>query len=350
MMQSVLKHPLLKNTIRPLMAILLLTVLIKTGPFKLDQIQFILSQTRILVLGFFIFGFQFLLLALRWKLIVNVITKLQLKLSLIFTLIGHFFSFFIPGGVGADVVKALELSKNNSISKSDALSTVFADRILGLYLMVFSSSLFLGLDYIQEKSEPILKYLSFSLMLWFIMTTGLLFGPLITLFVNQTLAHKTNRILLTLKKLISSFNLTFVCFRKPKVAIGVLLLSLAAQGISSYFMIEVVRALNITPPSFFIFFSLTCFAFLASAIPITPAGIGVGQAAVYFLFSTLSPQLGNAAVTAISVLQLFYLFYAVIGGVLFSSRPLLKKLVRAELPDRSRTNSMINTKSETGDL
>lgn len=320
-MQSVLKHPVLKNIIRPVIAVILLAILIKTGPFKLDQIKFILTQSHILVLGFFIFALQFAILAFRWKLIVNVITQFKFKLAFTYTLIGHFFSFFIPGGVGADVVKALELSKSNSITKSDGLSTVFADRILGLYLMVFSSSVFLGLDYIQERSEHILKYLSFSLMLWFAMTTGLIFGPLITRYVNQMLQLKTNRVLILLKKLITSFNLTFICFRKPNVAFGVLLLSLAAQVISSYFMIEVVRALGITPPSFFIFFSLTCFGFLASAIPITPAGIGVGQAAVYFLFATISPQLGNAAVTAISVLQLFYLFYAFIGGLFFSTLP-----------------------------
>lgn len=339
-MQVEPKHPILKNIIRPVIAMILLAILIKTGPFKLDQIKFILTQSRILVLGFFIFALQFALVALRWKLIVNVITQFKFKLAFTYTLIGHFFSFFIPGGVGADVVKALELSKSNSISKSDGLSTVFADRILGLYLMVFSSSVFLGLDYIQEGSDHILKYLSFSLMLWFVMTTGLIFGPLITRFINQLLELKNHKILMVLKKLITSFNLTFICFRKPKVAIGVLLLSLAAQGISSYFMIEVVRALDVTPPSFFVFFSLTCFGFLASAIPITPAGIGVGQAAVYFLFSTISPQLGNAAVTAISVLQLFYLFYAFIGGILFSTLPLTKM---------NRTVSA-NTKSETGDL
>ncbi len=341
-MQSVLKHPILKTIIRPVIALILLAVLIKTGPFKLDQIKFILSQTRILILGFFIFALQFALLAFRWNVIVNVVTHFKFKLALTFTLIGHFFSFFIPGGVGADVVKALELSKSTGVSKSDGLSTVFADRILGLYLMVFSTSVFLGVDYIQARSEPLLKYLSFSLMLWFVMTTGLIFGPLITLFITQNLEHNTHRLLALAKKLISSFNLTFICFRKPKVAIGVLLLSLGAQAISSYFMIEVVRALDITPPSFFIFFSLTCFAFLASAIPITPAGIGVGQAAVYFLFSTLSPELGNAAVTAISVLQLFFLFYALVGGILFSILPVKNRISSPEKPR--------SIASETGDL
>ena len=90
-------------------------------------------------------------------------------------------------------------------------------------------------------------------------------------------------------------------------------------------MLEIVRALDVPTPSFLVFFALSCFGFLASAIPITPAGIGVGQAAFYFLFSTLNKDLGNAAVTAVSILQIFTLSYALIGGLLFALKPFQKK-------------------------
>lgn len=315
------KYPLVKNLIRPVIAVILLFVLVKKGPFQVDQIKFILSQQKILLLGFILMTINFGLAATRWKIIVNLLSKLTLKTSLALTLVGHFFSFFIPGGVSGDLVKAFELSKENSISKKDALSTVFADRILGLYAMVFFSALFLFIDYLQENSSRILQYFSFSLLLLFVMTMGLIVGPLITQFVAEKMKSQSHKILTTLNKLLSSFDLTFTCFRKPRISLQVLALSLGMQSLAILFMLEVVKALQVTPPTFFVFFSLSCFGFLASAIPITPAGIGVGQAAVYFLFSALSPELGQAAVTAISVYQIFNLCFALIGGLIFSTKP-----------------------------
>lgn len=330
-MSLISRYPFIKSLFRAAIALILLFILIKKGPFQFEQIKFILSQPKILILGFILFSIQFFLLALRWKIIVDLLSKIKLLPAVAFTLIGHFFSFFIPGGVGGDVVKALELSSNNSLSKSEALSTVFADRILGLYSMVLASSLFLMMDYIQEKSHQISNYLSFSLMLWFVMTVGLIFGPTVVQFISKNFNQKKHRWIITLEKIILSFNLTFACCRRPKLAFSVFLISLMSQFLSIYFMLEVVKVLHVTPPSFFVFFSFACFGFLASAIPITPAGIGVGQAAVYFLFSTISPELGHATVTAISALQIFYLFFALIGGILFSTKPLLKNKMKAQI-------------------
>ncbi len=323
------KHSILKTIARPLIAIILLIILVKKGPFQLDQIKFILSQPKVLLLGFVLMVTNFGLAATRWKTIVNLLSKITLKTSLALTLVGHFFSFFIPGGVSGDLVKAFELSKENSISKKEALSTVFADRLLGLYAMVFFSALFLYVDYLQENTNQIFQYFSFSLVLLFVMTIGLITGPWITQFVSGKIIIQKNKILSTLNKLLSSFNLTFMCVRKPQLSLQVLLLSLGMQSFSILFMLEVVKALNVTPPTFFVFFSLSCFGFLASAIPITPAGIGVGQAAVYFLFSTLNPELGQAAVTAISVFQIFNLFFALIGGIIFSAKPFFQNKFRA---------------------
>ena len=331
MKSLMIRHPFIKTITRTMIALILLFILIKKGPFQFEQITFILSQPKILLLGFILFSLQFFLTALRWKIIVDLLSQIKIIPAIAFNLIGHFFSFFIPGGVGGDVVKALELSSHNSLSKRDSLSTIFADRILGLYSMVIASSVFLMIDYFQEDVPRASSYLSFSLMLLFIMTVGLVFGPPVVHSISKNFSPKNNRWLAGLEKLIASFNLTFSCFRKPKLSILLFSLSLMAQFLSIYFMLEVVQALHVTPPPFFIFFSFTCFSFLASAIPITPAGIGVGQAAIYFLFSTISLELGHATVTAISVLQIFYLFFAVLGGIIFATKPLLKNKMKVQI-------------------
>lgn len=314
-----------KNLIRPLIALLFIYLLILKGPFQLQQITFILAQKKILLLGVFLVFLQFCLSAFRWKKIVEQKTVLNFKLSFQLTLIGQFFSFFIPGGVSGDVVKALELSKTSALSRSDSFSTVLSDRILGLFSMVLFSTVFLALDYFSSKSESILSYFFFSALLLAAMICGIALGPKIIQILSGFFSSRQNKILLAVEKIISSFNLTFSSFRQKKILLITVAISFAMQIVATYFMSEIVRALDVSMPSFFVFFALSCFGFLASAIPITPAGIGVGQAAFYFLFSTVSTDLGNAAVTAVSILQLFFFLYALIGGVLFATKPFLTK-------------------------
>lgn len=319
-----------KNAIRPVAALAFLIILIKKGPFQLDQIQYILSQTKILVLGFSLILLQFILTAYRWKLFVDTKVKIGTFLAFKLTLIGQFFSFFIPGGVGGDIVKALELSKLKSLGRSETLSTVLADRIFGLFAMVLFSTLFLAIDYFLEGNQSILKYLGFSSLLCLGMFIGLLFGRVVVNIISNFFGSKENRILLTLQKMVTSFDLTFTSFRNFKLVSFTVLLSLVLQVISIYFMSVVVESLGVNIPSYLVFFSLCCFGFLASAIPITPAGIGVGQAAFFLLFATFSDELGKASVTAISTLQLFQFFYAIIGGIIFSASPLLRKNIQAQ--------------------
>lgn len=318
-----------KNLIRPVAALAFLFILIKKGPFQLDQIKYIFSQEKVLITGFALILLQFILTAYRWKLFVDTKAKITTFLAFKLTLIGQFFSFFIPGGVGGDIVKALELSKLKSLSRSETLSTVLADRIFGLFAMVLFSSLFLAIDYSLEANNAFLKYLAFSSLLLLAMFIGLMYGRVVVQIISNFFGKKENRILTTLQKMATSFDLTFTSFRNFKLVSFTVLLSLVLQVISIYFMSLVVESLGVTIPSYLIFFSLCCFGFLASAVPITPAGIGVGQAAFYFLFATFNDDLGKAAVTAISALQLFQFFYAIIGGIMFAASPLLRKNIQA---------------------
>lgn len=308
----------LKKIWRPLVAIIFLVVLVQKGPIKIEQLQLALSQPRILGLGLILFLIQFILFALRWKLFVDQFSYLQFKTAFKLTLIGQFFSFFIPGGVGGDVVKALELSKNHIASKSKALSTVIADRVLGLFTMIFLSSLFLTIEYFDNPFEQLPKYLAVSGTLFIGVTIGLWASPFFIRLINRFFEGKESQIIIHLNKLVNSFNLTFESFRKPTLMLKNAFLCLLIQLITIFFMYYVVKNLNAQPPPFFIFFALCCFGILASAIPLTPAGIGIGQAAFYFLFAPFSTQLAEAAVTAVSLFQLFQLFYALFGGIFFS--------------------------------
>lgn len=308
----------LKKIWRPVTALALLFVLIQRGPFKVDQIQFALSQKNILFLGLLVFSTQLVLYTARWLIFTNQVTSLSFKQAFRLTLIGQFFSFFIPGGVGGDVVKALEMSHETHVGRADALSTVIADRVFGLFAMVGLSALFLAIEYFNNPSEAIWYYFLVNLVLFTGLTFGLLFTPAVLQKLQPLFANRPIYILKKIEKFLGIFHLALNCFRRPSIQIKNLIVCAALQVLTVYFIYAVVQVLNIETPSFLVFFALCCFGFVATAIPLTPAGIGVGQAAFYFLFSRFSDRLGEASVTALSLFQLFTLFFALFGGVLFA--------------------------------
>lgn len=318
----------LKKIWRPLLAFSLIFVLIKKGPFSLEQLTFVLTNPFILALGLVIFLGQQLLFAARWNLFVNLISHLSPFKALQLNLIGSFFNYFIPGGVGGDIVKALELSKTKEMTRSEALSTVLSDRVFGLFAMITFTFLFLSWDYYLQREAYLVKFLLLSVALLTGIILALLFLPFVLTQVSRFLSTKDSVILVKLEKLVSSLHFTFVTFRKGKLQAKSFVLSFIGQLIGIFFMYKVVEALGVTPPSFLVFFALCCFCFVASAIPIFPAGIGVGQAAIYIMFQNISDELAQAAITAITTLQIFNLFYALIGGAIFSFRPKMKEEIK----------------------
>ncbi|MGZ3690563.1 MAG: lysylphosphatidylglycerol synthase transmembrane domain-containing protein [Pseudobdellovibrio sp.] len=332
--------PIFKKIWRPLLAILLLIVLVKKGPFDLNQIKFIFSQPQIVLLGLVIFFTQTLLTSIRWKLFVDLVSEIKIFKAFQLNLIGLFFNFFIPGGVGGDIVKALELSKEKSVSRSQALSTVMSDRVFGLFAMIAFSSCFLLFEYTQAPNDYILKLAVTSCVVLAGLIVTLLFFPVIFKKISALLNSRDSHIIKKVDKLILSLNFTFVTFRNAKIQFKSFFISLGCQLLAIYFMYSVVIALGTQPPSFLVFFSLCCFGFVASALPIMPGGIGVGQYAFYILFSHTSEELGKAAIAAITALQIFTLFYSLIGGLIFSLNPNAKEELSAIEAESQRQESL----------
>lgn len=316
---------ILKKIWRPILALALLFVLVKKGPFNLQQLQEVILKPDILVLGIGTMLLQILLFTWRWKLFVDQVTHSKYFQVLKLTLIGMFFNFFIPGGVGGDIVKALELSKDKSATRAQTLSTVMSDRVFGLFAMLTFSSTFLIYENFHAPTNSIAHFTFISVLAWLGMTATLLFFPFIFSQISKHLTNRSSKIFAVLEKLINSLRFTFTTFHNTKIQFKSLAVSLIAQMAAIYFMYYVVVQLNTPPPSFLVFFSLCCFGFVASALPIMPGGIGVGQYAFYVLFSPISPELGQSTITAITILQVFQLMYALIGGLIFSLNPKAKK-------------------------
>jgi uncharacterized protein (TIRG00374 family) len=106
---------------------------------------------------------------------------------------------------------------------------------------------------------------------------------------------------------------------QSKFMLKFIFVSFVMQCMSIGFLYVVTMTLTQEPVSIFVFLPLACFAFMASAVPLTPAGIGVGQAAFYYIFSFISLPIATAVTTGVSLMQFFMLITALPGGYFFAT-------------------------------
>lgn len=309
----------MKKIIRPLIAIILLVLLFRSGLIKVDQLKSSLQNTQLLFTGFLLIGIQFIFFAYRWKIIVDIYHTVSFQKVLKLNLISQFFNLFIPGGVGGDLVKAIELSKSESIPKQKTISTIVIDRVIGLYCMILFSTLFLSLE--MNQFPEIKKFFYISLIMLFVSTVGLVFlGQIVKLCKSLTQNLNYNLVKKTIEGL-ETLNEGFKSVCKVKTMLQMIFISFIAQLLAIYFLHLVVASTIPETPSFLVFFPLACFAFMASAIPITPGGIGFGQAAFYFIFAIFSKDTANAAAIGVSLMQLFILLFSLPGAYFFTKIP-----------------------------
>lgn len=304
----------LNQLIRPLLAVVLLFFLFKSGLIKIEQLKEVLSNYKIICLGLTLLSLQFLLFTLRWKLILNFTQRFNFLLLVKYQLIAQFFNIFIPGGVGGDFVKAYELSKKEKISKTATMTSVFLDRILGLYSMILFSALFL----IIEKDSVSQKYVTISSTLLISSSIGLLFSKPVLGLMTQLVGRVKSELIQKFLHFFTNFSNALSLVKNKNSLFKIIGVSFWAQVFSISFLYYTVSQLVPTPPSYFIFFPLACFAFMMSSIPITPGGIGFGQAAFYFIFKDINIQTANAVVIGITLLQLYNILISLPGAYFFT--------------------------------
>lgn len=309
----------LKRYLRPVIAFILLLLVLKMGLIDINQLTLSFKNPAILAAGLVFFTLHTLALALRWNLLVNLEIKYPFKSAAKETLIGNFFNFFIPSGVGGDIVKALAISESHKVPKKMSFSLVTIDRVLGLFSLILFSTSFLLVEYFFGMPEELNRLLHFSILMLCAACLGLMF-----LYHSEKIIPRLrNKFKFFLFQKLFSFaeqvqaNITKAM--QSKFMLKFIGVSFLMQCMSIGFLYVVTTTLTNEPLSIFVFLPLACFAFMASAIPLTPAGIGVGQAAFYFIFSLISVSAATAITTGVSLMQFFMLITALPGGYFFAT-------------------------------
>jgi uncharacterized protein (TIRG00374 family) len=87
-------------------------------------------------------GGTILLGVIRWRMVLRVQgLELSFGRALEITLVAHFFNSFLLGATGGDLMKAYYAARETHHRKTEAVVTVFVDRLVGLWAMVLFAGL-----------------------------------------------------------------------------------------------------------------------------------------------------------------------------------------------------------------
>lgn len=304
--------------------------LIQSGKLNFNALKNLLSP-GFAALGFVLIGLNLFLGSERWRALIGSQGIKAgpwevFKLSLI----GIFFNFAMPGGVGGDVIKAYYFYHDNPGNKIVAVTSVLMDRVLGLFAMVFLALAVMIFDFQHILNVPVLHTLFWvilALFTGFVIALGLIFSA--KLYSTGALKKGIASLPLSEKflKLYESMHL----YGANKLRLGgVLGLSILSQTCAILFLYLAATAAGYNDAPLKTFFLVAPLGFMATAIPISPAGIGVGQAAFYFLFNLYigrETELGPTAITAYQVGS----FIVSLAGAFFYLRRKSHTPLKAEL-------------------
>jgi uncharacterized protein (TIRG00374 family) len=228
---------------------------------------------------------------------------LSLYSSLRLTLIGTFFNSCLPGSTGGDVIKIYYATRDNRGRRTEVATILLLDRAVGLFALMIWPLLAAPLFPQLLRSLPILRVL-----LW--AAAAVSGAMLVGMLVGSTARVRHSRFVswtfrkLPLGSYAESVFDTVHAYRHNLTTL------LAAVGISllahTMTIGGTLLAAQATNPSGFIWQMsiLIPLGFLANALPVTPGGLGVGEAAFDQLFSMAGLTGGAEAMLGLRVLMI----------------------------------------------
>ena len=291
---------LLLNTAKLLFVAVLIGYLIHAGKLDLRQLPLALQSPHWIFLALTVMFLEILLCAVRWRLLLRAIGVVEGFWNIFhFTWIGMLFNNVMLGSVGGDVVKVVYVVRHFPEKKVLTGMTVLLDRVIGLYsmiLLIATSFLFMPSSLSEVKPIAALQTMSFVGVLASFVVIPMMFSQRFrTLFpekgrladvVDALRSFKDQK-----KLLLSIIGLGYIGHAGLIIAVHAIAQALS-PGLDTGIPFKVMGF--VVP-----------LGMMTLAIPVAPAGMGVGQAAFSQLFQWVgatNASLGGNAITLYQVL------------------------------------------------
>lgn len=274
-----------------------------------------------LVYGVGLFSVSLMCGMTRWYVLLRT---LKLPVTYLDTLrlyaAGHFFNVIGPGATGGDFVKGAWIALKCPSRRTEAITSIAAERLIGLFAMVFfvtSISLFRADFFSANKILVAFRhgvYLScMGCVLIILLLTVINWGRLATRLHPKpgSLFEKVLAVMLHMWQTLR------VCLTHPAATFATFALSIANHltDVCCYYLLS--RSLSMTLP-FRDLIVISPIANTIAAVPITPGGVGVRENALQFMMDVVNVPRTES--TALGILMFgTIIFWATIAGLIMAT-------------------------------
>ncbi|MDP3730798.1 MAG: lysylphosphatidylglycerol synthase transmembrane domain-containing protein [Candidatus Omnitrophota bacterium] len=307
----------LSQTLRALVSIFSIALLLYIMRGKYPEIlkAFASAKVPLLLLALLIFAGAAAVASVRLRLLIEAQgIAITFKETLSLTFIGYFFNNFLPTSIGGDVVKAYYLSKKTD-KKAGAYASVFVDRVIGLFTMIFMA--FLALFFAEEGIvDPALRCIIYAIT----------FGSIvfIVLMTNKRLAQKFSFLFFMInpikEKLKKIYEVIHQYQYQKALMFRSLLISFASQVLFFASLGVVILSIGSRIPVKDLFIKTPIVGMMSLLPSINGLGLREGSNVVLF-----GPLMGSDKAFAMSILWLLILLcISVTGGLIYAFSPQFK--------------------------
>jgi len=307
----------LSNIVKFLLAGAIIIWLVRSDLLDVEQL-FKLLRGEFLVLGLAICFVGIFVNNYRWYLLLKCQGfKSTIPSTLSLTFIGLFFNLAMPGGVGGDLVKGYYVVQDNPSRRMASAASILVDRVIGFTSMVIMSLVALALNFHLMDGKEDLKKLAWGACVLFgafaVFSAIALSNRFKNLFAKAFNVLPGGAFFLRLHEVFYSYR------GHMGILIVCLLLSMISQACTVGFFIMVGQAMSVEIPVQAYFFVVPV-GLIAMAAPISPAGIGVGQAAFLALFNMYLGYKSPVGPTAATANQIVMLMWGLFGSIFYFRR------------------------------
>ncbi len=262
----------------------LIVYLVRSGAIELRLLSKLLSAWPLSLAGLALIFLDIALMARRLSLLLSPRGfNLSFANSLKLTLVSSFFATFLPGTTGGDIAKLFYATKENKGRRTEIITVVLFDRIFGLFSVLLLPLLFAPFFSQLIRAVAVLRYLLVaSSVLGLCLLGGLLICLSASAAVNRVLAWGFR--FLPAEKLVERVVKTIGEYRyNPGALAAAFGLSIAAN--LSLIAVTALAIFLLHPASMTMKLCIIVpLGDVANSLPLTPGGLGVGEAAYNALF------------------------------------------------------------------
>lgn len=230
--------------------------------------------------------FQLFVNNYRWMLLLRaqgISTGVGQTLPL--SLIGLFFNYAMPGGVGGDLVKGFYIMQENPTRRTAAATTVLIDRLVGLFGLVVTSLVAILLNWTIVSQNPKLVSIAVGVAILF-SCFAVFFGLALSRRIySHPWVKACLQILPAQKSVLKIYDAIHVFRHRPREFAWAILLTAPSSLLTLAFFYWIGQAIGGEEVAFSVYAFAAPLGLIVSALPISPAGVGVGQAAFLVLFN-----------------------------------------------------------------